>query len=157
MQDSSTQKNESAKSRANVALIGPVFPYRGGIAQHTTMIARALQNISNLLVISYSRQYPKVLYPGKSDRDPAAPDPEVNDLRYKIDSLNPLSWRNSVQEILRHKPQVIIIVWWTFFWAPCVWYMARRLKKNGIHIRFFCHNAIELSVIKTFGTIEPVI
>ena len=54
-----------------VALVGPVYPYRGGIAHYTTMLARALAEKHETLVVSFRRQYPNWLYPGKSDRDPS--------------------------------------------------------------------------------------
>ena len=139
-----TPVNEgSTVRRPRIALVGPTFPYRGGIAQHTTMMARALQKIADVLVVSYRRQYPKILYPGLSDRDPAAPDPQLDDLRYLIDSINPLTWCTALREIRRHRPDMVVFVWWTFFWAPCVWFMAWRLQRLGIHVRFFCHNAVE--------------
>jgi hypothetical protein len=46
-------------------LIGPVFPYRAGIAYCTTRLAEEL----GAEVISFKRQFPKSLYPGSSDID----------------------------------------------------------------------------------------
>jgi hypothetical protein len=51
-----------------ITLIGPVWPYRGGIALHTALAARALrQRGYTLQVISFRRQYPQWLYPGATD------------------------------------------------------------------------------------------
>lgn len=143
MGENSTLKDNAKPCRRRIALVGPVFPYRGGIAQHTTMMARALQDVAELLVVSYRRQYPEFLYPGNSDRDSAAPNAGIGKLQYLIDSINPFTWRAAIQEIRRHKPETVIFVWWTFFWAPCVWFMARRLRKDGFRIQMFCHNAVE--------------
>jgi len=59
-----------------VAIIGPIYPYRGGIAQYTAFLCRTLNqfllektNRTDLLLISYKRQYPTFLFPGESDKD----------------------------------------------------------------------------------------
>ena len=49
-----------------LALIGPVLPYRGGIAQHTTMLHRALPDLCKHLTISFARQYPALIFPGRA-------------------------------------------------------------------------------------------
>ena len=55
-----------------LVLIGPVYPYRGGIAHYTTMLYRALQEREHqVLLVSFKRQYPRRLFPGSSDRDPS--------------------------------------------------------------------------------------
>ncbi len=48
-----------------IALIGPAHPYKGGGARHTTELARRLAGAGHEVVIeSWSRQYPAGLYPG---------------------------------------------------------------------------------------------
>ena len=48
-----------------IALIGPAHPYKGGGARHTTELARWLAAAGHDVVIeSWSRQYPAGLYPG---------------------------------------------------------------------------------------------
>ena len=67
-----------------VALIGPVYPYRGGISHHTTMLARHLSAVSECRVISFKRQYPKRIYPGRTDIDPSREIMQV-DAEYGLD------------------------------------------------------------------------
>jgi glycosyltransferase involved in cell wall biosynthesis len=125
------------------ALIGPVLPFRGGIAQHTTQLHRELQQHSELMTISFSRQYPKWLFPGESDRDSEYSEYEEDHVEYTIDSLNPLTWRNAVKQVVAFGTQTVIIPWWTVFWAPCFGYIARTLRSKGIEVVFFCHNVVE--------------
>ena len=129
--------------RPTVALIGPVLPFRGGIAQHTTMLHRALSQVADVRTFSFTRQYPKLLFPGESDRDPAFAGHVEPGVRYVIDSLNPLTWRAVVREIVSTGPAVVVIPWWTAFWAPCFSFIARRLRRAGIAVVFFCHNVVE--------------
>ena len=53
-----------------IALVGPVRPFRGGVAHHTSELHRTLSEQASLLTISFSRQYPKLLYPGVTNRIP---------------------------------------------------------------------------------------
>ena len=53
-----------------VVLIGPGWPFKGGIASHTTYLYRALRDLGPTLFISLRRQYPRWLYPGGDDRAP---------------------------------------------------------------------------------------
>src|SRR6185503_16685195 len=52
-----------------VAIIGPVEPFRSGVARHTTALARAFarRTDAEVRVFSFSRQYPSLLFPGESD------------------------------------------------------------------------------------------
>ena len=125
-----------------VALIGPVFPYRGGIAHYTTSLAKTFQNQGHqLLLVSFKRQYPLWLYPGNSDKDPSTQSFEVDHPNYWIDSLNPITWGRSFWRIRAFAPQVIVLQWWTTFFAP-IWLTIVLLNKFclSVPIVFICHN-----------------
>lgn len=127
-----------------VALIGPVYPYRGGIAHYTTMLYRALRERGHdVLMVSFKRQYPRWLYPGRSDKDPSKRPLVVEDAKYWIDSLNPFTWLTTFWRIWRYQPDVIVLQWWTTFWAPVWWTMGMFnrlfLKKRLFYV---CHNVL---------------
>ena len=126
-----------------LALVGPVLPYRGGIAQHTTMLHRTLATRAELSTFSFTRQYPTWLYPGESDRDPAYAEQREPGVCYLLDSLNPWTWRTVAAAALRERPQAIVMPWWTVYWAPCFWYLSRAFARSGVPVLFFCHNVIE--------------
>lgn len=75
-----------------IMVIGPVLPFRGGIAQHTTLLSRALAASREFHVISFKRLYPKWLFPGQSDRDPNYQGHVEQGTEYLLDSMNPLTW-----------------------------------------------------------------
>ena len=57
---------ETNREAMKIALIGPAFPYRGGIAHHTNMLSSYLRKHGHRVdVITFTRQYPKLLYPGE--------------------------------------------------------------------------------------------
>ena len=64
-------------------------------------------------------------------------DPECD---YLIDSLNPATWNAAFRRIRDHAPDLVIVPWWTIYWAPCFWYLACRCRRAGIKVRFLCHN-----------------
>lgn len=130
----------------NIALIAPIEPYRSGIAKHSTQIAKELfrrDNI-NLHVTSFSRMYPKFLFPGESDIDKTFDD-VINEFEasYLLDAINPLSWRSISKKIIASKPDLVIMPAWTFFLAPCFGYIARQCKKANIAVTMIIHNAYD--------------
>ncbi len=139
MQDRSTVEG----GRRQVALIGPVLPFRGGIAQHTTMLARTLRETCDLLLISFSRQYPSWLFPGESDRDPALEGHVEPGADYSIDSLRPWTWARAVRRLRADRVKTLIIPWWTVFWAPCYGYIARAAGRADIEVVLLCHNVLD--------------
>lgn len=138
------QEVDEPREEVGIALVGPVRPYRGGIAQHTEMLLAALEEAGGeVICVSFSRQYPTLLFPGKSDRDPQKRRLEAANVRYLIDSLNPLTWRRAAVEIARFGADIVVLPWWTWYWAPCFGYLARALSRRGVDVRFVCHNVVD--------------
>ena len=51
-------------------IIGPTVPFKGGVSQHTTELARRLSSHgADVTLLSWLRQYPKRLYPGTLEPD----------------------------------------------------------------------------------------
>jgi glycosyltransferase involved in cell wall biosynthesis len=125
-----------------VALIGPAHPYRGGVAQHTTLLGRALRQRHHVLFISFSRQYPSWLFPGKSDRDPSrTADQEPCD--YLLDPMNPVSWERTARAVARFKPDAMVLVWWVPFFAPAWTFLVLRIRAAlRIPVITLCHNVL---------------
>lgn len=55
-----------------IALLGPSYPFKGGIAHYTTLLYRHLKTRHEVKFYSFKRQYPEFLYPGKGDKDVSA-------------------------------------------------------------------------------------
>lgn len=130
--------------KPRVAIVGPLLPYRGGIAQYNTLLARAFaERGDDTLFVSFSRQYPQWLYPGKGDIDPLHADHRESGALYLIDSLNPITWWKAAQEIVRQGVQCTVFHWWTIFWAPCFVVMIQLLKRRGVRVALICHNLVD--------------
>lgn len=60
-----------------------------------------------------------------------------------LNSINPFSWAKVVRYVKAQKPDYVIIRYWLPFMAPCLGYIAKRLKRNsGIRIIAITDNVI---------------
>src|SRR5690606_18795034 len=120
----------------------PIPPYRGGIAHFTQALAEKLvQEGHQLLTISYRRQYPGWLYPGKSDKD-FSQETKIKDAVFLFSPLNYLDWKKTLQAIRKYQPDLVIYPWWVTFWAPATGWLLGKLKNLGIPTSVLVHNAL---------------
>ncbi|MEO6967163.1 MAG: glycosyltransferase [Rhodanobacteraceae bacterium] len=126
-----------------MALVGPVKPFRGGIAQYTTELHRALSTRCDLQTLSFRRQYPAWLYPGKSDREPGMEGHVEHGVDYILDALNPSTWAATARSIAARGCDLAVIDWWTLFWAPGFALIAQMLRRRGVPVVFICHNLFD--------------
>lgn len=128
-----------------IAIIGPVAPFQSGIARHTTALAQDLsaRDGVSVSVFSFSTQYPKALYPGENEKDPDGVPPEGIETTYRLNAMNPLSWRKTVQAVTRLAPDLCILPAWTFFLAPCFGWIAWALGRRDYPVTMIVHNAVD--------------
>ena len=126
-----------------IAILGPVAPYRSGIARHTSALAKeiASREGTQVRVFSFSRQYPKLLFPGEEQRDPTLAAPGMVEVEECIDTANPLNWKRTIRKVEMFAPDLVVIPCWTFFMAPALGAMARSLRRRGIEVVAMVHNA----------------
>ena len=126
-----------------IVLIGPTYPFKGGIAHYTTLLYRALQERHRVKFYSFTRQYPSWLYPGGSDRDPSTLPIEEPGAVPMLDPLNPISWWRVARAITLDDPDLIVFPWWVPFWAPVFWAIVRLAhRKVDAPVLFLCHNVL---------------
>ena len=126
---------------AQIALIGPAWPYRGGIAHFQRSLAGALAARGHgVSEVTFTRQYPDVLFPGTTQLDDGLP-PDDPAVRF-VDSLDPLSWRRTVRHVIDEGAEVAVLSYWMPFLAPSFGVIARGLRKRGVRVIGLVHNAI---------------
>lgn len=127
---------KTKKNRKKIVLIGPVYPYKGGISHYTGLLCRALSREHTVEMISYRMQYPKLLFK-KEQRDYENDSLRVEGTDYAIHTANPLNWIKEARFINQLKPDLVIFQWWHPYFAPCYFVMTSLIRAK---IMYTCHN-----------------
>jgi glycosyltransferase involved in cell wall biosynthesis len=127
-----------------ICLIGPSYPFRGGIAHHTTLLYQHLRKRHQVSFYAFKRQYPSLFFPGRTDRDVSKKPLRENGAEHILDSINPISWWGVYRRVKREAPDLVIIPWWTLFWTIQFWTVASLIKRfTSAKILFICHNVVD--------------
>ena len=125
-----------------IAILSCFYPYRGGIAQFNAALMEELGKTHQVRAFNFKRQYPGLLFPGKTQfvqQDDVAERVESTPV---LDTINPLSWLSTVKAIGEWKPDVVVMRYWMSWFAPSLGFVARRLRKKGIKIVSILDNVI---------------
>jgi glycosyltransferase involved in cell wall biosynthesis len=116
--------------KKKIVIIGPAHPLRGGIAVFNERLAEVLQDDGHEVIIySFSLQYPNFLFPGKTQYSEDAPPTQLN-IQVKVNSVNPFNWIKIGREIQRMNPDIVIGRFWLPFMGPCFGTILRIIKRN---------------------------
>lgn len=121
-----------------LACVAPAYPYRGGIAHFGARLARHLALRHSILYINFSRLYPGILFPGKTQFDNSASPLDFSTERI-VDSIWPPTWKRAGARIRAWGADAVIFHWWHPFFAPAYRSIARRVG-SGTAILAICHN-----------------
>ena len=114
-----------------IALIGSAHPLRGGLAAFNERLATELQNQGHEVVIySFSLQYPSFLFPGKTQFTDE-PAPSNLNIQTVVNSVNPLNWISVGRGINSEQYDLIIVKYWLPFMGPCFGTILRQARRNG--------------------------
>jgi len=142
MPDAEREPESDEHCRMKICLIGPIHPLRGGIAQYNMQLARELGQRHETTIVSFSRQYPALLFPGRTQLDPSAQasGPRGEPL---LDSIDPLSWLRAGRRIAALEPDLVVVHWWHPFFAPCIGTTVRSMRRHRrAPVAFICHNVL---------------
>ncbi len=123
-----------------IAIIWPVYPYRWGISHHTNQLVDAfIKSGCEIATFTFSRQYPRFLYPGKNQIEPPwtpnpLPDSPNFSLQQLIDTINPFSWYRTARAIIRQNPDFCFIKYWHPYFVPCFTFITWMLRRKNIPV-----------------------
>lgn len=87
-----------------IAILSCFYPYRGGIAQFNANLFEELGKEHDVRAFNFSRQYPDLLFPGKTQyvtpQDTAVP----IEAEALLDTADPFSWGRTARAIRRWVP-----------------------------------------------------
>ena len=127
-----------SKKLKKIVMIGPVYPYKGGISHYTGLMYRALEKKFQVKMITYKMQYPKFLFK-KEQKDYSNKSFQIEKAGYLINTADPFNCVSVASRIRKMKPDLVIFQWWHPYFAPCYWLMEKFMGKN-IKKMFLCHN-----------------
>ncbi|MBD3180538.1 MAG: glycosyltransferase [Candidatus Latescibacteria bacterium] len=131
-----------SKEKLRICLIGPSYPYRGGISHYNSCLALELRRRHLVHMVNYSRLYPEFLFPGKTQYDESDSPLEMESERI-IDSINPFTWVRTGFHVARFRPDLTIVQWWHPYFAPALSKICSILRILGKgKIIYICHNVV---------------
>ncbi len=114
----------------NIIIIGPAHPLRGGIADTNESLCRALKRQGHQCkIVSFSLQYPSILFPGRTQFRRSTPPQEV-DIISRINSINPFTWWTTARWINAQQPDLVMVRFWIPFLGLCLGSILRMLHDS---------------------------
>lgn len=129
-------RTENMDISDKIVLLGPVYPFKGGISHYTGLLCRALRERYEVVMLSYSMQYPKLLF-RKEQRDFSNDSFKVEDTDFILNTASIKSIKKTADRINEIDPGLTIIQWWHPYFAPCYQMLIKRLRSK---VLFICHN-----------------
>jgi glycosyltransferase involved in cell wall biosynthesis len=124
-----------------IAFLSTFYPYRGGIAQFNGALYRALEKEHEVKAFNFSLQYPKAVFPGKTQYVEEGDEVEKIPTERVLNAMNPASYLTTVKKIKAFQPDVLIIGYWMPYMAPSLGYVAGKMQKH-CKVISIVHNAV---------------
>jgi D-inositol-3-phosphate glycosyltransferase len=126
-----------------IVIFGPAYPFRGGIAQFSGVLATSLRRAGHdVTLVNFRKQFPKFLFPGTSQFDESPQALKLDSVR-TFTLWSPLSWWRTAREIKRANAELILCAWWMPFFGAGYWAVARLMgAKQRSRLCYLLHNVI---------------
>lgn len=125
-----------------ITILSTAYPLRGGIAHFVGLLYNELSRNHDTNVITFKRQYPSFLFPGKTQLESNDSVEEIPS-SVEVDSINPLNWISVGNSIKKDEPDLLIFKYWMPFFGPAFGTISKLVKKNGkTKILVICDNVI---------------
>ena len=122
-------------TQLKVAFFSALPPFRGGISSFSGFLVRSLKRKALIEAFTFRKQYPKLLFPGKTQLD------SKESMRYPqiITSYNPLTYISARKRLRRVNPDVFMANYWMPFFAPMYVYMSKSFGNDVFKVALI-HN-----------------
>ena len=127
--------------KKKILILGTAYPFRGGLAAYNERLAEELQLTHEVEIWTFTVQYPKFFFPGKSQfsTDPA---PAHLRIRRLINSVNPLNWLVTGRKIRKMNPDIIIVKYWLPIMGPALGSLLRLGKRKHTKVIAVLDNVV---------------
>jgi glycosyltransferase involved in cell wall biosynthesis len=111
-----------------ICYLSTLYPFRGGIAQFNAALYREFEKQHQIDAVTFSRQYPKLLFPGDTQYVTENDDVDKINSKELLDSVNPFTWISTARKIHKTNPEMLVMKFWMPFFGPSLGYVAKKLK-----------------------------
>lgn len=124
-----------------IAMLSTFYPYRGGIAQFSASLFRALEKNHEIKAFNFSKQYPSFLFPGQTQF--VRPEDNADEIPSErlLNSLGPFSYLKTANAINRFAPELLISNYWMTFFGPSMGTVAKKMKPGTKRVALL-HNVV---------------
>ena len=120
-----------------ITLIGPVPPFKGGIAQFNHMLVENLKQDHSVQVLSWKKMYPSFIIKNQPI------DPENNDVIFLLDYAKPWTLYKAARKIKEHGSDIVIVTLITPLTSPIYWLLVKFIKSMArARVIAICHNVL---------------
>lgn len=110
-----------------IAVVGLTHPFRGGIAHYTTLLVRALAERHDTRLYALRKQYPRLLFPGRTQLDESEAALKVPHVASLV-PWRPDTWVRTARRIRRYGADACVFQYWHPFFAPAFGSVSRLLR-----------------------------
>lgn len=119
-----------------IIIVGPAYPFRGGIAAFDERMAIDLLRLGHTVeIVNFTTQYPAFLFPGKTQYT-SEPIPVLLKITRLLSSINPISWFRTAKYLRKQNPDLIILRFWIPFMGPALGTVGRLVGNKSKVIGF---------------------
>jgi glycosyltransferase involved in cell wall biosynthesis len=113
-----------------IAYLSTFYPFRGGIAQFNASLYRELEKKHEIKAFTFKRQYPDLLFPGKTQYVTNDENADKVPSLQVLDSINPFTYFTTAKKIKEFSPDLLIMKYWISFFGPSLGTVAKLLYKQ---------------------------
>lgn len=123
----------STQAKKRVVVFGPGPQFKGGIANYTSSLAKALDKLgAEVFIVSWTQQYPSIIPRDFIDR--ASKKNPFEGTKIKVEYItnynNPFSWKQTVNVIKKIEPDIVVFQWAIAIQGLPMGFIAKGLKRS---------------------------
>lgn len=123
----------STQSNKRIVVFGPGPQFKGGIANYTSSLAKALDKLgAEVYIVSWTHQYPSIIPRDFIDRSSKKnPFEGINiKVKYITNYNNPFSWKQTVNVIKKIEPDIVVFQWAIAIQGLPMGFIAKELRRS---------------------------
>lgn len=129
-----------------VTVVGPSHHFYSGVSNYTASVLNAFVERYETEGLLLRKLCPEFLYPLRSQLGSGIGSLAVDGrarVYDRIDYHDPMSWRKARREMRLHRPDVVLIQWWTGAVAHMYWPILREARRVGAKVVVEMHEVMD--------------